>query len=67
MARNLCMKLPDTDKLIILDINRDTMGRLAKEVKEASYKDGSPVNAPHVEFAESARELAEKAVRHHWL
>lgn len=63
MARNLRMKLPDTDKLIVLDINRDVMGRLVTETKEASRKDGKPDNARQVDFAQNAREVAEKAVR----
>lgn len=65
MAKNLRLKLPDTDKLIVLDINQDVMGQLVQETKEASVKEGKPDNARQVDLAQSAREVAEKAVRNY--
>lgn len=54
MARNLRMKLPETDKVIVLDINRDVMGRFVTETQGAGSR--------QVDLAQSAREVAEKAV-----
>lgn len=53
MAKNLRNKLPESDTLVIQDINQDATASFAKE---ASGK---------VEIAQSVREVAEKSVSHY--
>jgi 3-hydroxyisobutyrate dehydrogenase len=56
MAKNLRQKLPNHDTLIVQDINKDASRNFADEFS------GFPVVV-----ANTARQLAEKSVRHHIL
>lgn len=53
MAKNLRAHIPASDRLVILDINRDVMNQFTQETKN---------NSQATEGAQSAREVAEKAV-----
>ena len=62
MAKNLRAKIPAADTLIVRDINEDAMKRFANEAQEAARSNGAGANEGKVEFAENAREVAEKSV-----
>ena len=58
MAKNLRLKLPQSEDMVILDINRDAMSRFVDETRH-----GNSGNANYVSLAQNAREVAEKSVR----
>jgi 3-hydroxyisobutyrate dehydrogenase len=57
MARNLRAKIPASDNLIVHDVNEEAMRKLVDEAKAAGG------NTQAVQITDSARALAEKAVR----
>lgn len=62
MAKNLRAKIPETDTLIIRDVNEENMSRFVKEAEEIARSSGAADGASEVLVAQTARELAEKSV-----
>ncbi|PWY94669.1 3-hydroxyisobutyrate dehydrogenase [Aspergillus sclerotioniger CBS 115572] len=61
MAKNLRAKIPETDTLLIRDVNEDSMSRFVKEAGEATRSSGAGDGTSEVLVAQTARELAEKS------
>ena len=62
MAKNLRAKIPETDTLLIRDVNEESMSRFVKEAREVARSSGAGDDTSEVLVAQTARELAEKSV-----
>lgn len=62
MAMNLGNKMPDSHKLVILDINDIAMERFVEEAKRMGTSNGAVVDSRKVEMANNPNEVAEKSV-----
>lgn len=59
MAKNLRAKIPDSDTLIVCDVNKEAAKKFADEVGVAASGTGKGLG---VEIANNSREVAEKSV-----
>lgn len=59
MAKNLRAKIPDSDTLVVCDVNKEATQRFVDEVGVAASGTGKGLG---VEIAKNSRECAEKSV-----
>lgn len=62
MAKNLRLKMPTCNKLVILDVNTAVMNQFVQEINATANNTGLISHSIEVEIAQNAREVAEKSV-----
>ena len=71
MAKNLRAKIPQSDTLIIRDVNEAASKRFVEETQTIAQENGLAPDAMKVLVAQSPRELAEQSVStkdtRHWI